>query len=1349
MAKFHSWVLCTFAQVRRLTCALSSRFLGSTWLGQERLQVQLEDGMINPVHPSIFISYSRSDGDAFAKAFERRLENQAGIRSWRDLKSMGSGDIRPQVLLAIENVNHLVLILSRRAITSDWVKLEWTHARMLGRIVSPVLADSTLKRTELPSWIRREEVYNIADPERWKKLVEVLGGPGYVRRVPYMEGDLTKDFVRRSAEYTRLREAVLSASADKPVVLRGAGGYGKTMLANYLCRDPDIRFEFTDGILRVELGKERYDMTSLVIDLIETLDPQRTRPGFQDVQTAAERLGELIGEARLLLVIDDVWSEAQLHPFLRGGPNCVRLVSTRLPQVLPAAHIPISIDEMSTDEALSLISTNLHGADNPVARMQLAALAKRLGRWAQMLSIANGWMRDRIAKEEMLDDAIMRFDRRLSVYGLTGFEAEDERLRDRAIRACVEASLEDLKEQDLDRLTELAILPEDESVPLDIIEALWSETGCLDAEKTDQLVGLFYGLSLLQGLNLGARTLRMHDNLIWYLRNRIKAKRAENYLATHAAMVRAIRARCEGNWETLLPSDTYAWRFLIRHLREAGQTAEADRLLSDYSWIKAKLHASGPQELFGSYIPETEDEGVRLIGRAIGLSQPALAANPKHLPHQLFGRLGGLSHRSAIKIASTARADLDFHPAPRWPGLTPPGHERLRLTGHESSIGNASFSPDGKRILTSSGDGTARIWDGITGAELIVARGHTASLTTAAFSPDGASFVTASEDQTVRIWDATTGREIRVLHKDEKDDRQNFLAAIFPWPDLGHESPAAYSSDGRRIVFIGPHWKNTQVWDAITGAKIVLERQNDCLYDHGAGFSCGSTNAKSFLVSKLSYPAAARAEIFVLPKHKRNVYGAAFSADGALFVSASDDQTARVRDSATDNDIAALRHDRMKWQEEGVTSASFSPDGARILTTGHDRTVRIWKAQTWTQISILRGHDHCVNNASFSPEGDQIVSASRDCTARVWDTVTETQVAAPGGHDSPVLTVTHSFDGAQIVSGSADHTARIWNAITGAETFTLRGHTDSVTVAMFSPDDAFILTAAGAYPGGKTTVRFWNSSTGEEVGVPRELSRYCGGATFLPDGRALIMTFSGPGGDGEAFIWDAQTGHQITVLIGHSSLVSRASFSPDSAFVVTASLDNTARVWDVITGREIAVFSGHDGKAAAGSGYDDGVTDGSFSPDGARVVTIATDRTARVWDAMTGAEFAVLRGHYNEISTACFSPDGNRVITASLDRTARLWDAMTGAEIVVLRGHYDGISTACFSPDGNVLITASLDRTARLWDVITGRELACIALDAVVSAVNVFGGTIALGDGLGRIHVFDAEKFLNSEILNG
>ena len=85
--------------------------------------------------------------------------------------------------------------------------------------------------------------------------------------------------------------------------------------------------------------------------------------------------------------------------------------------------------------------------------------------------------------------------------------------------------------------------------------------------------------------------------------------------------------------------------------------------------------------------------------------------------------------------------------------------------------------------------------------------------------------------------------------------------------------------------------------------------------------------------------------------------------------------------------------------------------------------------------------------------------------------------------------------------------------------------------------------------------------------------------------------------------------------------------------------------------------------------------------DGTRVVTAPDDKTARLWDAATGKEIAVLRGHDDTVRSAAFSPDGTRVVTASDDKTARLWDAATGKEIVALRGHDNTVWSAAFSPE--------------------------------------------------------------------
>jgi predicted oxidoreductase (fatty acid repression mutant protein) len=107
----------------------------------------------------------------------------------------------------------------------------------------------------------------------------------------------------------------------------------------------------------------------------------------------------------------------------------------------------------------------------------------------------------------------------------------------------------------------------------------------------------------------------------------------------------------------------------------------------------------------------------------------------------------------------------------------------------------------------------------------------------------------------------------------------------------------------------------------------------------------------------------------------------------------------------------------------------------------------------------------------------------------------------------------------------------------------------------------------------------------------------------------------------------------------------------------------------------------------------------AFSADGKRVVTASRDRTARIWDAESGEEMAVLKGHTSRVSSAAFSADGRRVVTASQDSTARIWDADSGEEIAVLKGHTDSVLSAAFNADGKRVVTASFDDTAHIWDV--------------------------------------------------
>ena len=243
---------------------------------------------------------------------------------------------------------------------------------------------------------------------------------------------------------------------------------------------------------------------------------------------------------------------------------------------------------MQAGEALSLLSAGLPADQVALERATLVELAARLGEWAQLLKIVNGFLRDRVVKaNESLAVAVAGANQRLDARGLVAFDPRDEADRTKAVARTIGISLELLAETDRARFGEIGVFPEDAEIPVGVAALLWAANGGLEEFETEDLLGRLYDLSLLLDLDLGQRSFRLHDTVRHFLRDRVGK---EGLVAQHKQLVAALDG--VPNEETDARTRSYYYLHLPHHLAEAKERDRLDTLLLDPGWLKAKLEAT-------------------------------------------------------------------------------------------------------------------------------------------------------------------------------------------------------------------------------------------------------------------------------------------------------------------------------------------------------------------------------------------------------------------------------------------------------------------------------------------------------------------------------------------------------------------------------------------------------------------------------------------------------------------------------------------------------------------------------------------------------------------------------------
>jgi WD40 repeat protein len=705
-------------------------------------------------------------------------------------------------------------------------------------------------------------------------------------------------------------------------------------------------------------------------------------------------------------------------------------------------------------------------------------------------------------------------------------------------------------------------------------------------------------------------------------------------------------------------------------LAQAGRLDELQALITDFGFCMGKCAANRADDLLEDF-SFTNGAGHQTL---LLSAWKSLLAEKAHLLRR--GDRMWPAHKILLQIASEHADDSTVtHAAEAWldqghcdwvwlRNRKRPKRQALHpvlavLEGHTEPVEGALVMPDG-RLLSWSSDGTLRMWDCNSGAQLVILEGHTGPVEGALVMPDG-RLLSWSGDGTLRLWDCNNGVQLVVMRKHR-----------------GRVSGVQVLPDGRLLSW---SWDKTlRLWDSQCGEQLAVLEGHKKAVNGAQVLPDGRLLSWSQDNTLRLWDGESGAMLVVLEGHTDSVEGARAMPDGRL-LSWSQDNTLRLwlSDGMSASLVAVLAE-----HTKEVEGAQVLADG-RLLSWSWDGTLRLWDAERYRQLTILGKHKGRVNGVEVLPDG-RLLSWSIDGILHFWDCEGGAQLPSIRGHRRGVDGVQVLPDDRLLLWSRFEDTLRLMNGTSGATLAVLEGHTGSVKGARVMPDGRFLSWSRD------NTLRVWDGSSVEERAAfnrqhisPMIQVRPLSGGRLLSWNAEKIDRNS-------VSVLDSETGALHAVLDGPRGWFCDAVDMPNGRLLSWSS-DNTMTVWNCANGVPIAVLEGHTAPIAGARVLSDG-----------RLLSWSDDKTLRLWDGQSGAMLKVLQGHTDWIKGAKVLPDG-RLLSWSSDNTLRIWDCLSGASIAVLEGHTRGIDGAEALPDGR-LLSWSRDGTLRLWDCEGGTQLA-------------------------------------------
>ena len=680
----------------------------------------------------------------------------------------------------------------------------------------------------------------------------------------------------------------------------------------------------------------------------------------------------------------------------------------------------------------------------------------------------------------------------------------------------------------------------------------------------------------------------------------------------------------------------------------------------------------------------------------------------------------------------------------------------ITFTGHRNWVTSAAFSPDGTLVASGGYDNLVRLWDPATGKELALPLGsgrvhHSKRIRNVVFSADGGKLLTSSDDGSAILWNVKSALEGKTP---EPEAPAGISTAALPPEVLGvfvasnHETlhDADLSPSGKYVATAGND-RHVRIWEVATGKQLAAQGHPDAvmdvafLADDRLVTVCNDSAIRFWIMGNAAdeaigsyYPDAKSVKVLRLlatqKGHKGWIRDVAVSPDRRFIATAGDDGSARLWKVPPGGEIAVLGEpDFSCWAADVYHSKVAAGTAERLLAYAgtHAGELRAMDAFTekplknWgpSPADTLR-HTQEIRAISVSPDGSSLVTASSDQTAIVWEARNGRPKFLISGHQGEgggtVYQARFDAAGKRIVTASNDGSARVWNAEDGSAELMLIPDRREIAGDSFenladligklkSPPDP-VSTYLAAQLTGEEPSLLANPSTDSGIykeAVIKVLNRLIREASLKDEasfGGIVLRPMTRELKQRSLDETDKRILNRLILEDAFPAELARnrvydARFSRDGSQIVTADFDaRTATLWDAHDGHKLRVLPGNTDPKL---GHSDNVMSAAFSPNGKQVVTACMDGFCRIWNPVSGVLLQTISQGV-AVRSAEYAPDGSLLLTAAADGVARLWTVPDFRLRTELKGHTETLTEARFSNDGDYIITASRDGTARIYN---------------------------------------------------